>query len=115
MRSSNEDLDQIAIFDWIRKNPYIEPFCFHIANERKCSPQQGAKLKSMGVKAGVSDIFVAIPKNGYHGLFIELKHGKNKPNANQLIFLDNMNQQGYLAKLSYGIVETIDLIKNYLK
>ncbi len=50
---------------------------FHPANERKCSPRQGAALKALGVKAGVPDILVLRPFDlgdcRFSGLAIELK------------------------------------------
>ena len=35
----------------------------------------------MGVKAGVPDLCLPVPMNGYAGLYIEMKYGSNKPTA----------------------------------
>ena len=40
-------------------------------------------MKRQGVKAGVPDICLPVARNGYHGLYIELKAGKNKATKNQ--------------------------------
>ncbi len=111
-----ETHEQLALFEWIRLHPKIAPYAMHIANERKSSPQYGALLKRMGVRAGVSDIFVAIasPCGNYHGLWIELKAGKNKPTTSQLQFIADMINQGYCAKVCYGAEESIKVIKEYL-
>ena len=97
MKLGPEDIELIKVFDWLRENPDIEEDCFHIANERKCSIIQGNILKRKGVKSGVADILVAIPMGGYHGLWVELKTGKNKPTPNQKRFLARMTARGYLA------------------
>jgi len=110
-----EEAEQIALFDWIRLHPNIAPYAFHIPNERKTSKQHGYKLKRMGVKPGVSDIFIAIPSLEYYGLFIELKAGKNKATPVQNQFLDDMREQGYQAVCLTGFEEARMFIESYLK
>ena len=43
----------------------------------------------MGVKAGVSDLFLAYPNPNFHGLWIELKSekGKKSPEQKHWLFL----------------------------
>jgi len=115
MRLGPETLEQIALFEWLEYQPYIKDYFFHIPLERKCSIQQGALLKRMGVRAGCADIFGAIPTDKYHGLFIELKVGKNRLTPNQKIFLDNMTAKGYKAVCCHGFEEARDVILNYLR
>ena len=47
----------VAVADYLRTvlDPSAATF-FHVANERRASPRQGAMLKRMGVVAGVADI-----------------------------------------------------------
>jgi hypothetical protein len=114
MRLGAEDISQIKLFDWIRSRPDLEPFCFHVGNERKCTPQAGRLLKRKGVKAGVSDNFVMIPRNGYHGLIVELKENDGKLTAQQSEFLFNMNSQGYQALAVWGFDAAKAVILAYL-
>lgn len=60
----------------------------------------------MGTKAGFPDLFIFIPKGGYHGLFIELK--------NQEMMINRLNAVGYKVVVAYGAIEAIDEIKAYL-
>jgi len=109
-----EEIEQCKLFDWIRTIPELEGNAFHIANERKTHPMRGLLLKRMGVLSGVSDIFVAIPKGGFHGLFLELKAGNNKLSEHQRLFLDKMNQNGYLAICCTGYEAAKAIILTYL-
>lgn len=108
-----EQIEMIKIFDWIRKNNLAE-FAFHIANERKSSQQAGSLLKRMGVKSGVSDIFIAIPSNEFHGLWLELKAGKNRPTESQMKFLEDMRSKGYEALWCTGADKAKQIITDYL-
>jgi len=110
-----EQIEQVRLFDWIRTRPDIEPYAFHIANERKSTPQAGYLLKRMGVKAGVSDLFIGIPKKEWHGLFLELKAGKNKPSDVQENFLMNMSSKGYYCIWAKGYEDAKQIIEDYMR
>jgi hypothetical protein len=109
-----EQLEQVTLFDWIRLQKDIAPYAFHIANERKTTPMQGALLKRMGVRAGVSDIFIGIGRRGYLGMFIEMKAGKNKATVSQLQFQEDMSNQGYYCVVCNGFDEAKAKIEDYL-
>lgn len=113
MKIGLESIEQIKTFDFIRHH-HIDDICFHIGNERACSPRQGLLLKRMGIKAGVSDIFIARASKGFHGLWIELKSKGGKLSPKQKEFIENMNREGYLAVCRYGSEEAIATIKEYL-
>lgn len=113
-KMSKEWQEQCALFDWIRYHPHIEPYAIHIANERACTPKQGAHLKRMGVKAGVSDVFIAIPTESYNGIWIELKAKGGRPTKNQINFMYDMSEQGYATAICFGADEAIQVIQQYL-
>jgi len=106
--------EQIKLFQWIKLNPKIKPFALYIPNDGKRSPHLGAIYKRMGLRPGTSDIFIAIPNKSHHGLWIELKWGKNKATPAQLEFINDMRSQGYCAEVIWGADNAIDLIKGYL-
>ncbi len=106
---TEEDVEQIKICDWVKQCTNL-PF-IHTANERRCSPQQGALLKRKGVLAGVSDIFIPRAHGNYYGTFLELKTLKGKPTPNQIKFIDEMNAEGYFSMVVYGAEEAIETIK----
>ena len=106
--------EQIKLFQWIRLHPNIKPYALFIPNDGKRSPLLGAIYKRMGLRPGTSDIFIAIPNKTHHGLWIELKWGKNKATPAQLEFIDDMTRQGYAAHVIWGADDAIKQIEQYL-
>jgi hypothetical protein len=108
---TEEDIIQIQVVHWIKSNTTLP--VIGIANQRACSPREGAKLKRMGVKAGCSDLFIPRPSSIYHGLWIELKTAKGKPSTHQIAFVKEMQYEGYEAVFAYGFEEAIAIIKEF--
>lgn len=107
---------QIAVMDWVRaQGESVSNYVFHIANESPRTVIYGALLKKMGMRAGVSDLFIAIPTQKYHGAWIEIKQGKNKLTKSQKYFLESMSKKDYYTAVTYGVDETIKVINNYLR
>ena len=114
-RSHTESNEQIAAMDWLRAQyPKIALHTLHIGNERKASYWAGYIMKQMGVLKGASDLFMAWPCGGYHGLFIEVKSKIGKPTVEQTAFLQRMKAVGYRAEICYGADEVINTMKDYL-
>ena len=74
----------------------------------------GKSEKKQGVKAGVSDICLPYPCVPYHGLFIELKVGKNKPTEKQSQWLAELADAGYKTAVCYGWKSAANTILEYL-
>lgn len=116
--SSSEEQEQATVFEWAeyQSNAYPElRFMYHPANEGKRSITAGATLKKVGLKKGVPDICLPAACGCYHGLYIEMKFGKNKPTKEQLEYLIFLNAQGYCVKVCYSADEAINTIAEYLK
>lgn len=76
-----------------------------------------AKQKREGWICGVPDLFIAIPKGGYSGLWIELKDaGKtySAVSAEQREYISDLETAGYKAIWCAGSESAIDEIKSYL-
>lgn len=118
MRNQYEAADQEAIFAWAKMQESVYPelkLLHHIPNGGSRNKIEAANLKRQGVKAGVPDIYLPVPKGKYHGLYIELKHGKNKLSDLQREWLAWLNDQGYLALCIHGWEDAIKIIEKYLK
>ena len=117
MACGPESREQICLFEWAKINEHKEPalaLLFHVPNGGKRSKTAAVRLKLEGVKAGVPDLVLPVARGGFHGLFIELKEGKNTPTQNQKRWLAALSEQGYCAKVCYGFEGARDAILEYL-
>lgn len=114
-----EDMIQIEVIKW-SKHPAVQKkypelaLLYHTANEWKCSVYRGAHLKRMGVKSGVPDLHLPVPRKGFHGLYIELKSAKGRVSDNQKWWLEHLTRQGNMCRVCHSVNETIDLLEEYL-
>lgn len=88
---------------------------FHVPNEGGAKPIRGAILKGQGVVPGIPDYFLAVPRNGYHGLFIELKRKTGKPSELQKEMIEQFSRQNYATCICFSFDEAVKLVDGYLK
>jgi hypothetical protein len=113
----SEHSEQSALIQWAAMQEARYPelrLLFAIPNGSARDKITGALLKREGVKAGVPDLFLPVARGGHHGLFIELKVGRNKPAEKQAAWLDALTQAGYLAVACWGWWEAREVIEEYL-
>lgn len=84
----SEAQEQCKLIKWADKcvQMKIHPelsMLYAVPNGGKRDRIEAAHLKLQGVKAGVPDLCLAVPKGKYHGLYIELKVGRNKTSEHQ--------------------------------
>ena len=108
--ASSEDAEQEAVVEYcdLLHIPIV-----HIPNEGKRSLSYAARMKRMGLRSGFPDLFVTLARGKYHGLFIEMKYGKNKTTKEQKEWLELLSAEGYACAVCYGADETIKVIENY--
>jgi hypothetical protein len=106
---------QSDLIKWLAKHPDPRTgMIFAIPNGGWRSQRTASTLKAEGVRAGVPDLFLPIPCNGYHGLFIELKTPTGRPTPEQKQWIDALNEQGYKAVICKGLIAAQTEINNYL-
>ena len=113
-----EDEEQIWLFSWAKINSgkWAElELMHHIPNGGMRSKSEAARFKAMGVKRGVSDVFLPVAKGGYHGLYIELKAKDGRPEKEQKDWIAAVREQGYYAAVCYGGFEAANLVEAYMK
>ena len=115
---SLEAIEQERVIQWARwmsgKYPELE-LLFHIPNGGRRDRREAAHLKRLGVKPGVSDLFLPVPRGGYHGLWIEMKAPEGTLSMAQKEWLEAMKDQGYVGFVCYGADEACDIIEKYIK
>jgi hypothetical protein len=101
---------QVAICKYLDFNGYD---FFAIPNGGMRNIKVAAKLKQEGVKAGVADLFIPLSNGKYHGLFIEVKYGRNGQQPSQKKFEATVKSHGYEYKIVKSIEQLIELLKTY--
>jgi hypothetical protein len=91
------------------------------------SKTQSGQLKAIQGGRGYPDLFIIEPRNGYHGLFIEIKAEGNNPirkdgtvregcyEYDQILFLDALNKKGFQAVMAVGFDACMKVIDQYLR
>lgn len=107
---------QVSLFQWAAYNTVKYPelkLMFAVPNGGARNIVVARKLKAEGVKRGVPDIFLPVPRGTHAGLFIELKAGKNKPTLEQKEWAQGLMSMGYHVVLCYSWEEAVERIKTY--
>ncbi len=118
LAGNSEDGEQKALFCWISLNVATYPEltrCFHIPNGGFRNIREAAKLKAMGVRAGVPDLFLPVKRGLWSGLFIELKFGKGKASDKQTDWGRFLQTQGFGFAVCIGWIEARDMLIKYLE
>ena len=125
-----EHYEQVILFRWAeleargKKFPKIIvsgeersvlDFLHAIPNGGKRSKKTANDLNLEGVKSGVPDIFLPYPTGKHYGLYIEMKRKKGGIlSANQKIWLEYLNEAGYLAVVCKGEEQARHTIIKYI-
>ena len=82
--------------------------------DKKLRIQIYNRLKREGLKAGVPDLFLAVPKSIYHGLFIEIKSREDRLRKNQFDMIQLLTGKGYKCIVINSLNDFINEINSYL-
>ena len=122
--NGSEDGHQAALFCWAQQNlrdfPHIDRM-FAVPNGGNRDARVGARLKMTGVKRGVPDVFLPVPKGRFAGLFIEMKkpadRGKKtqagRTSSEQDSWLEYLAQAHYATAVCYSWEEAVNTLHWY--
>lgn len=122
----SEASDQRVLFEWAELNSSRMPelVCLYATpNGGSRHVVEAVNLKRTGVKAGIPDVTLPVPRGKYHGLYIELKRESLRPKTlkskggisdPQLEWIVRLRSQGYAVHVCYGAEEAIATILRYL-
>ena len=90
------------------------------------SKAQAGQMKAIQGGRGWPDLFIAEPRGGYHGLFIELKKEgekiykrdgtpKTEHLKEQLEMVEKLRARGYIAAIISGFDDCKEYIDDYMK
>ena len=117
-QSTSEHDEQVALFRMAKlhekKYPGLE-LMHAIPNGGARHIAVAAKLKAEGVKAGIPDIFLPVPRGNAHGLYIELKAEAGRVTDAQREMMAGLSRQGYACLVCYGWEKAWREIEAYMK
>jgi hypothetical protein len=120
----SESTEQRALFQWARFATSVHPelrLLYAIPNGGWRHQSTAGRLKAEGVRPGVPDVCLPVPRGPYGACYLELKrpHAAGKPKGRtrpeQLWWLGELQAVGNFAGISYGWIEARDMIEGYLR
>lgn len=112
-----EHIEQAALFTWARAQSAATPelrLMYAIPNGGHRHKATAGRLKAEGVKAGVPDVCLPVARGPWHGLYLEMKAGKNRPTEKQRAWLSALSAEGYATAVAYGFEEAQRTVSAYL-
>lgn len=118
VRRSSEDVEQQAVIQWARMSSGRYPelaLLHHIPNGGNRNAREGAKLKRMGVLAGVPDLHLPVARGRYHSLYIEMKFDDGRLLKSQREFLTAAAGLQNYCVVCYSAADAIEAIQTYIE
>ena len=126
MRHAESDIQQACV-SWFRwQYPRYSKLLFAVPNGGQRSAVEAKIMSGEGVMAGVADVLLLVPSNGYHGLCMEFKRTAIRYVKGQKHILKTyqtpaqkewqaaVESVGYKYVVVRSLQEFIELINNYL-
>ncbi len=114
---ATEHEEAVALMRLVRANEADCPelALFHaIPNGGDRHKVTAGKMKAEGVRAGVPDYALPVPRGAFHGLYIELKKHDGYASREQKDWIQRLRDQGYRAELARGHVQAWRIVCEYL-
>ncbi len=117
---ASEHEEQRALFEWaalsVGEHPELA-LLFAVPNGGWRAGKTAAILKQEGVKPGVPDVWLPVPRGGKHGLVIEMKCHKRDSRVRpyQKVWLEALAQQGYQTEVAWDWEQAREQLLTYLK
>lgn len=114
---ASEHQEQVTLMQWakLHEGRWPELRLLHaIPNGGWRHPAVARGLKAEGVRAGVPDLDLPVPRGPYHGLRIELKAKGGTATPEQRWWLHELAMFGHRAELCFGWESARDVIIEYL-
>lgn len=118
-RSYSEHKAQCAVIEWARWQGRSESFkdlllLFAVPNGGLRDKGTGRRLKLEGVLPGVPDLFLPAARQGFHGLFIEMKSAQGRVSEEQKATIEALAINGYRVHVARSANEAITILSDYM-
>ena len=114
--ASEHDI-QASLIQWSilsrKKYPDLE-LLYAIPNGGHRDVRVGAKLKKEGVRRGIPDLHLPVPRGSHPSLYIEMKTARGQLSVDQRWWKDRLMQTGHAWFLCRTVEEAISALSAYL-
>ena len=119
----SESSEQMALVEFATRFQERIPemkWLFHVPNGEKRDKATAGRLKRLGVKRGVPDLWLPVARYDPMqnitrcGLVIELKFGRNKESDEQRAWLGFLTRQGWEVRTCYDWLAAARILVAYL-
>ena len=118
MKSLEHD-EQVNLIQWwslqCKRFGVPEQLLFAIPNGGQRNIITAKRMKDEGVRSGIPDLFLAVPRGNFHGLFIEMKKPRGGViSDNQKACMEMLSNNDYCVTVCHGFLDAQEAIKGYL-
>ena len=115
LRTEASEQEAVITICKFMENRYPElKLLHHCPNGGKRDRVSAAVMKRQGVKAGVPDLHLPVPKGQYASLYIEMKYGDGRLQKEQKEFLKQAADYGNFVAVCYSQEIALKVIEDYV-
>lgn len=96
-----------------QQHPELNLF-IHLRNESMDHVAARRAFKRLGVKRGVPDLFLPVPRGERHGLWLELKSPTGRLSPEQKMWREALRAQGYAWEMARTLDEALTITLGYI-
>ena len=104
---------QVELVRWSATVPGLS-LLFAVPNQGERSKATRGRMLAEGLKAGVPDLILPVPKSGFCGAALELKIYPNRPSPAQMAWLDSLEGVGWRCAVAYSLEQAKNFLACYL-
>lgn len=87
---------------------------YAVPNHGKRSTATGKIETNCGLRAGVPDLCLPVPRRGFGAFYIEMKIKPNKKTENQETWIAALQEAGNLVVVAWNADDAIKILKDYI-
>lgn len=115
MKPQTESQIQKDCVRWFRlQYPAIEPLFFAVPNGGARNAWTAKIMKDEGVRAGVADLVLLLPRSGFAYLCIEMKKPGGKQSESQVEFQKMVEKAKGRYVICYSLNEFVKAVRGYI-
>lgn len=117
--SSSESDQQQSLIEWAQYQENAIPelqLLYAIPNEGSGDNSSiGSRMVKQGLKSGIPDLCLPVPRGEYGALYIEMKYGNNDLRESQREKIEQLKEVGNAVAVAWSWHRAAEIIQEYLQ